>query len=379
MLYEESGSTTPAPLRVAFVGVGDMGHRHADAYRALAERGANVKLVACCDLDAAAAASFAQKYGITAYASIAEMKQAGPDIVSVCTPPVAHHPNVMELLSDRTPAGILCEKPPALTDAQLTEMCTRATERDVVLTFGFHLRFSAIQWLRAQVDAGDLGEIYGVRVEWMRRNGIPTRGVFLDKQLSGGGAGMDLLPHGLDLALDLLGDRTVLKVTGTTHDLLARAGGILGNAPEMTVEDTIFGTALVDSGDAGRPVTLQFGASWDGHVARPALRLEVLGTLGGATLELVGEGADERLVPTVYRMVHVQAVRIEPVGDPGFPTVRRCYTEQVGDLVRVVEARRAGDASAQPRVMPGQAATVLRTVIGAYESARNGGNWVELG
>jgi predicted dehydrogenase len=356
-----------APLRACIVGAGHQAYYHAKA----CQKTPGVTLVACCDVDEVRARSFAEDHKIAPFTSIAAaQREEAIDLWVVATPPFAHVGNVLDILDGpQPPAAILCEKPPALTLDELEKMAAAAEEHDVLLTYGLHLRHTAVSWLRTLADEGFFGQIYRIDTQWMRRNGIPHRGVFTDRKASGGGVGMDLLPHLLDLALYLYGHPACSSITATAHERVAAAGGTFGtvNPEHVTIEDAIEGTIQVES--TGAPRTISFATSWDGHIARDRVSLEVLGTHGGARLDLVQDGQRELIVPSAYTILAGQTVNIVPAGDPGFPTVGECYALQLKTLLDAVAARRDGEPMPRALVTPDQAHTVLAGVLLAYASA----------
>ncbi len=356
-----------APLRACIIGAGHQARYHAIA---LAET-AGATLVACCDVDEVRARLFAAEHNVAGFTSVTDVHASEViDLWIIATPPSAHIANALDILAGPTaPAAILCEKPPTLTLEELDQMTAAAATRDVLLVFGMHLRYSAVRWLRLLVDEGFFGDIYRIHTEWMRRNGIPARGVFTNREASGGGVGMDLLPHLLDLALYLYDHPACTSITATAHDRVAQDGGTFRviDPAQVTVEDAIEGTIQVAG--SGAPRTISFAASWDAHVVRDRLRLEVLGTRGGARLELVQEDDRELLVPSVHTIVGGQAVDITPAGDPGFPTVGECYPLQLATVVEAVAARRTDKPMPPTLVTAAQARTVLAGVLMAYASA----------
>ena len=73
-----------------------------------------------------------------------------------------------------------------------------------------------------------MGDIYHADVRWIRRRGIPSNGWFVQKSLSGGGAGIDIGVHAIDTAWYLMGCPEPIAVSAVTHSRLgdAKAKGL---------------------------------------------------------------------------------------------------------------------------------------------------------
>jgi predicted dehydrogenase len=131
--------------------------------------------------------------------------------------------------------------------------------------------------LKAQVDAGVLGEVYFGRTVWHRRRGLPGFGGWFGKKaLSGGGPLIDLGVHRLDLALWLMGYPRPVWVMGSTYNplgsALAQAQGV-----DFDVEDLAVGMIKFEN-DA----TLIVEASWAANVKERELMVtQLFGTKGG--------------------------------------------------------------------------------------------------
>jgi predicted dehydrogenase len=115
--------------RVAVVGVGHLGSRHARVYA----ESPNAELVGVADVDLAKARAVADAHGVRAAARVAELI---PDIeaASVAVPTVSHREVTAELLD----AGVhvLVEKPIAASLVEAREMVDRARTRSRVLAVG---------------------------------------------------------------------------------------------------------------------------------------------------------------------------------------------------------------------------------------------------
>ena len=146
------------PIRVAVIGAGYMGERHARIYAGLPD----VELVAVCDVREAAARELAARTGASAYTDFrALLRRDDLDAVSVCTPDALHR----EPCELATQAGrhVLVEKPIATTVADAESMVDAAARAGVVLLVGHCLRFDPrYDQARQAVERGELGRIQTV-------------------------------------------------------------------------------------------------------------------------------------------------------------------------------------------------------------------------
>lgn len=174
---------TSSPLRIAIIGAGQVADKvHASYYCTRND----LELVAVCDSRLSQAQALAEKYGNPQVWDDPQtmLREAKPDIVSICSPNRFHYEHTMLALN----AGchVMCEKPPAMTPAEALEMCNTARRMGKVLAYDFHHRFALdTQLLREQVMAGVLGEIYVTNVRALRRCGVPGWGVFTNKETAG--------------------------------------------------------------------------------------------------------------------------------------------------------------------------------------------------
>src|SRR3954451_20737154 len=108
-------------LRTALIGCGKVGRIHAVALAALPES----ELVAVCDGLPDRATAFAEEFGVTGFADVAEMlEKSKPDAVCICTPhPLHADPAVLALSAG---VHVLVEKPMAATLADCDRMLAAA-------------------------------------------------------------------------------------------------------------------------------------------------------------------------------------------------------------------------------------------------------------
>ena len=151
--------------------------------------------------------------------------------VYVATPNHLHAPIVAACA--RAGKAVLCEKPMATTLADAAAMVEACEAAGVPYATAFDQRFHpAHRWLRERVADGTLGTIAQARIHyacWLPGDwaGDNWR---VDPQRAGGGALIDLAPHGVDLLEVLLGDEWAELVAikqRKIHDYAVDDGAIL--------------------------------------------------------------------------------------------------------------------------------------------------------
>lgn len=186
-------------VRVAVIGVGRIGQRHA---RALATEIPAADLVAIADVDPDAARAVAAELRVDRWTADAGSLIADPgvDAVVIASSTDSH----AGLIAAAAAAGkdIFCEKPIALdldaTDAALDAVAAAG----VRLQIGFQRRFDA-GYVRAKhmIDAGTLGRIESIR-DAMRDPGPPSQAY----AATSGGLYRDMTIHNFDSVRWLMGD-----------------------------------------------------------------------------------------------------------------------------------------------------------------------------
>jgi predicted dehydrogenase len=143
-------------FRAAVIGCGRIGsgfaddpllagdvYSHAEAY----VRSPATQLVAVCDRDPAAAAECARRWGLSAsFIEVKEiLKEASPEIVSICTPDETHFEISRAALEAPSVRAVLCEKPLAMSLAEGEELARLAHETGKKLA-SFVAEASAKSW-----------------------------------------------------------------------------------------------------------------------------------------------------------------------------------------------------------------------------------------
>jgi len=251
-----------AKLRIGLIGAGGIARSvHLPAWKNIN----NAEVVAVADINETAARGVAETFGIPeVYTDYRKLAALGLDAVDICTPNKLHTPAVLASLE--AGSHVLCEKPLAVTTAEVRRMGELADRKGRILMTGQHMRFlSHSQAVKAWIGSGALGEVYHARVRAMRRAWIPTSPGFLDPDLSGGGPCMDIGVHALDNCLWAMGFPKPVRVTGTSRRNFGNSHEIPGAWGEwdralMQVEDFAAGFVHFDNG-----ATLQLESAWLGH------------------------------------------------------------------------------------------------------------------
>jgi predicted dehydrogenase len=198
-------------LRVAIVGCGLIGAKRAAAL------GAGDELVACHDLNTAAAGRLCELHGGEACASFDELLGLAPDVVIVATT----HDRLSEFTERALRAGahVLVEKPAGVSSAQVEHLieCRQASER--LVKVGFNHRFHpGIARAVHEVRSGRHGELMHVRARYGHGGRVGYDGEWrADPVRSGGGELIDQGMHLLDLTHWLAGPLPLHSALLRTH------------------------------------------------------------------------------------------------------------------------------------------------------------------
>lgn len=260
-------------IKVGVIGLG-MGRHHIAGYQTHPA----AQVVAIADVDEARLAEIGDRFNVPRRYTSAEAMFANEklDVVSVATPNKFHMP--LTVMAFEAGCHVLCEKPMAMNAEEARQMLAAADRAGKRLMINFSYRFTEQSMaLKAQVDAGVLGEVYFARTVWHRRRGLPGfGGWFGQKELSGGGPLIDLGVHRLDLALWLMGYPKPVWVLGSTYDHLASALARQKNA-KFDVEDLAVAMIKFENG-----ATLVLEASWAANIQeRELMETRLYGTKAG--------------------------------------------------------------------------------------------------
>ncbi len=174
----------------------------------------------CCDLDADKAVSFAARHAIPVASGCVDETIAADDVdvVSICTPPVAHFEQVRAVL--KAGRHVICEKPFVASLAQADEIIALEAGSPKRVAPVFQYRFGdGIAKVRALIRSGLPGRAYVSSIETAWRRGAdyyatPWRGKFATEL---GGVLLTQSIHIHDLLFDLMGPAAEVKAFKTTR------------------------------------------------------------------------------------------------------------------------------------------------------------------
>lgn len=266
-------------LRVVLIGAGGIGKLHLRLWSELP----TAEVVGLYDADPRRAREVAAQFNTPrVYPDLATaVAEPRADAVDICTPNQFHRAGVVAALA----AGkhCLCEKPLAVTPAEIEEMIAARDRAGRILMTAQHMRFErSAQTLRRLIAAGRLGDVYYTRAWWLRRRLAPTTPGFLRKAQAGHGPGLDLGVHVLDLALHFLGHPAPVSVSGLAVRKLADGPDVANqwgdfDPRDFEVEDFAAGLVRFADGSA-----LMLEVSWLLNMVAPErIGVWLYGTHGG--------------------------------------------------------------------------------------------------
>ncbi|MBU6532283.1 Gfo/Idh/MocA family protein [Streptomyces sp. NPDC057245] len=144
-----------ARIRVAVVGAGWAGGLHMEGFRR-----AGAELAGVFSRTRSRAEDLAARYEVPVVADSLTglLREARPDVVTIASPPPAHHQQVLEAVE----AGchVLCDKPVAMTAAEAQDMLAAATKQGVQHATGFIWRGDpGLSRMRDLLRAGRVGRV----------------------------------------------------------------------------------------------------------------------------------------------------------------------------------------------------------------------------
>lgn len=197
-------------LKTGIVGCGSIANAHIKGYQQL-----GIPIVAVNDISSDAMSRAKEELPeLKCFDSYQELIDSGEvNMISVCTPPIAHREAVVYALSKGI--HVLCEKPLAFDVTEANMVCTAANNGALLMTAFRHRFLPANIKMKELIQEGVIGApvffqnifcgpAFGMKDKW-----------FSKKSVSGGGSLMDTNSHSVDLFRFIIGE--VVEQHAVTH------------------------------------------------------------------------------------------------------------------------------------------------------------------
>jgi scyllo-inositol 2-dehydrogenase (NAD+) len=242
-------------LNVGVIGLGRLGRVYA---RDLAGRIPETKLVAVADPMGSLAKEIAEEFDVPkSYTDpLAMIDDKNVDAIVIVTPTHIHREQVIAAAKSKKPT--FCEKPPALSLAEVAEMKTAVEKSGMFFQMGFMRRFDA--GYAAAKKAIDGGRI-GMPLVFKATSRDPFRpSLEYANPASSGGMLIDMGIHDFDLARWFMGDVKTVSAIGATiaYPELATVGDIDNAIASLTFTSGKLGVVdLTRSGIYGYDISTE--------------------------------------------------------------------------------------------------------------------------
>ncbi|MFN2382881.1 MAG: Gfo/Idh/MocA family protein [Gemmatimonadota bacterium] len=328
------------PVRVGLLGAGAVAQvAHLPAYRRLR----NARLVALCDAEMSKLRALRDRTSVRhAVATLDDLLALDDvDAVDICLPSDLHLEAVLKCLA----AGkhVLCEKPLALSSADVSRIIAAQQSSGKVVLVGMNNRYRDDSiLLKRFLEDGALGEVFFARAGWLKRRDRHAAGAWqYDRARAGGGVVMDLGIPLLDLVLWLCDYPEPERVTAATWF----------HTPEIDVEDSAVATVTCAGG-----LTISLEASWHFLMDADHHFCNLYGASGSGLLNPI----------RVFQRMHGNLVNVTPQEQRRMGNIYlESYEREISYFAAVV----AGQEEAPPL---GEQLSLARVVEALLASAASG-------
>lgn len=359
-----------AKIKVGVVGCGGIANQK--HFPALKNNGDLNEIVAFCDIIVERAEKACAEFGAEGAKVYQDyhdlLADPNVEVVHICTPNVSH--SEIAIAAFEAKKHVYCEKPMSHSPIEALKMVEAWKKSGMQFTVGYQNRFRPeVQNLHAACEAGDLGDIYYGKAHAVRRRGVPTWGVFMDKAQQGGGPLIDIGTHALDITLWCMNNYDIDSVTGSVFYKLgglqqATEGNLFGpwNPDTYEVEDSAMGFIKMKNG-----ATINLEASWALNILESREASTTLcGTAAGAEIHSGMSYSKNELIYNRGRNGQLMEETLSPVGGVA-------YFGGGGGEEGTIDCRQWLEAvknGTQPLVKPEEALVVTQILDAIYQSAR---------
>lgn len=357
-------------IKIGIVGCGGIANQK--HFPALKNNSDLNEIVAFCDIIVERAQKACSEFGASGARVYKDYHDllADPEVevVHICTPNVSH--SEIAIAAFERKKHVYCEKPMSHSTEEALKMVEAWKKSGMQFTVGYQNRFRPeVQNLHTACISGDLGDIYYGKAHAVRRRGVPTWGVFMDKAQQGGGPLIDIGTHALDITLWCMNNYDIDSVTGSVYYKLgglkqATEGNLFGPWDPKTyeVEDSAMGFIKMKNG-----ATINLEASWALNILESREASTTLcGTAAGAEIRSGMSYSKNELIYNRGRNGQLMQETISPVGGVA-------YFGGGGGEEGTIDCRQWLEAvknGTQPLVKPEEALKVTQILDAIYQSAK---------
>lgn len=357
-------------LKIGIIGCGGIANqKHFPALKNNADLN---EMVAFCDIIKERAVKAAKEFGTKNAKVYSDYKELladkNVDVVHICTPNVSHSRIAVDAFEAKK--HVYCEKPMSHSTEEAEKMVEAWKKSAMQFTVGYQNRFRAeVQNLHAACEKGELGDVYYGKAHAVRRRGVPTWGVFMDKAQQGGGPLIDIGTHALDITMWCMNNYDIDSVTGSVFYKLgceqqATEGNLFGPWDPKTyeVEDSAMGYIKMKNG-----AVINLEASWALNILESREASATLcGTAAGAEIHSGMSYSNNELIYNRGRNGQLMEEKISPVGGVAY-FGGGGGEEGTIDMKQWLKALQNGT---KPLVQPEEALAVTKVLDAIYQSAK---------
>lgn len=276
---------TLGPLRVAIIGTGMIAAAHLRA-----ARDAGAAVVGVLGSRPERSREAAERWGVAGYASLAELLEARPDVVHICTPNDTHVDYARAVV--RAGLHMVVEKPIATDLAGARELAAAVQKAGTVATVPYVYRYHPlVREIRSRRESGDLGELLLMHGSYLQDWLVsPDASTWRVDPATGGAsrAFADIGSHWADLAEFVSGERFAALSASTAIAYPTRpaasgpsfGGDAQGDRVPVATEDIAVATFRTARGILANTVISQVSAG-----RKNRLWLELDGSLKSAVFD----------------------------------------------------------------------------------------------
>jgi predicted dehydrogenase len=290
-------------LRAGIIGCGGIANAHVDGYKSN-----NIQVTAVTDICHEAAVKIAEITGAKIFKDADSLIMSGiVDMVSICTPPVAHEESAV--LALQRGIHVLMEKPQAHTLESARNIAAAAAKSKALFMIAFRHRFlPAIIKLKAIIQSGEIGNVVFFQNIFCGPAFYMKDKWFSKKAIAGGGCMLDTSSHSVDLFRFLIGEASA------QHGLMNK------NFAGTDVEDASIITLKAENGAIGSLI-----ATW---------------VAGVGTAEIIVMG-DKGAVK--YDYAKPENINIKKTADKEYAsepvTPSNGFTEEIAHFISAIEGK----------------------------------------